>query len=202
MVHKNPELFQAYIGIGQMANQPLSEQMSFDFVMKEAQKNNDKESIEQLKKIGRPPYPGMTDVEMSNACDVQRAVLIKYAPMVNLNFKRMSKIMFKVLTDNGRTFKEKYNDVVHYLDYPASVILWPTCFHINLIRDVPEWKIPVYMMQGDNDHNTETSLAKEYFDSLKAPEKNWFLFENATHAVYSEYPEKYRSIYINEILQK
>lgn len=200
MVQKNPELFKAYIGIGQMANQPLSEQMSFDFVMAEAQKQNDTESIELLNTIGRPPYPEMTAAEMSYASDVERAIVEKYAPMVNLNFKRISNMIFKVLTDNSQTFKEKYNFIVHHSDYPAITVLWPTCFHINLIRDVPEWKIPVYMMQGDNDHYTETSLAKEYFDALQAPEKKWFLFENATHAIYSEYPEKYRSIYLNEIL--
>ena len=41
MVQKDPESFQAYIGIGQMANQPLSEQLSYDFVMTEAKKQND-----------------------------------------------------------------------------------------------------------------------------------------------------------------
>ena len=82
MVQKKPELFKAYIGVGQMANQPLSEQMSFDFAMKEAQKHNDKESIEQLNKIGRPPYPNMTNVEMAEACDVERAVVDKYGNII------------------------------------------------------------------------------------------------------------------------
>jgi pimeloyl-ACP methyl ester carboxylesterase len=56
-------------------------------------------------------------------------------------------------------------------------------------------------MQGDNDHFTETSLAKDYFDSIDAPVKKWYLFEDATHSVQYEYPEKYRSIYIHEILK-
>lgn len=200
MVQKKPELFKAYIGIGQMANQPLSEQMSFDFAMKEAQKYNDKESIEQLNIIGRPPYPDMTNVEMAEACDVERAVVDKYVPFrVYPGIKEISKL----LMDNGLTFGDKYASMQYYgTYYPAYNILWPTCFNINLIRDVPEWKIPVYIIQGDNDHYTETALAKEYFDSLKAPEKKWFLIENATHAVQMEYPEKYRAIYINEIMEK
>ena len=199
MVQKHPELFKAYIGVGQMANQPLSEQMSFDFAMKEAQKHNDKESIEQLNKIGRPPYPNMSNIEMAEACDVERLVVDKYAPYrFSPSFKQISGI----LLDNGLSFKDKYGSVQYYgTYYPAYNILWPTCFNINLIRDVPEWKIPVYIIHGDNDHYTETSLAKEYFDSLKAPEKKWFLIENATHAVTVEYPEKYRSIYVNEILK-
>jgi pimeloyl-ACP methyl ester carboxylesterase len=199
MVKENPELFKAYIGIGQMANQPLSEQMSFDFAMKEAQMHNDQVSIEQLNTIGRPPYPNMTNVEMAEACDVERAVVEKYEPhRVNPGIREIGGI----LLDNGLSFREKYASMQYYgTYYPAYNILWPTCFHINLIRDVPEWKIPVYIIQGDNDHYTETSLAKDYFDSLKAPEKKWFLIENATHGVQVEYPEKYRAIYINEIVK-
>jgi len=105
MVRKKPELFHAYIGIGQMANQPLSEQMSFDFAMKEAQKHNDEESIEQLNLIGRPPYPNMTNVEMAEACDVERLVVDKYAPYrMSPGFKEISGI----LLDHGHSFKDKY----------------------------------------------------------------------------------------------
>lgn len=199
MVQKKPELFKAYIGIGQMANQPLSEQISFDFAMTEAKKHNDKESIEALNRIGRPPYPHMNNVEMAEASDVERAVADKYAPFrVSPTFE----IVSDILLDNGLVFKEKYAMFQYFgTYYPAYHILWPTCFNINLIRNVPEWKIPVYIMQGDNDHSTETALAKAYFDTLKAPIKKWYLFENATHAVQMEYPEKYRSIYINDILK-
>ena len=61
------------------------------------------------------------------------------------------------------TFKEKFILVANReLNSNAYWILWPTCFNINLMRDVPEWKMPVFIMHGENDHYTETSLAKQY----------------------------------------
>lgn len=200
MVQKNPELFHAYIGIGQMANQPISEQLSFDFVMNQAVKQNDTISINQLSRIGRPPYPNKSNVEMANACSKERMFVRKYAPP---RLTLTSMIFLKaLLLDRTRTFKEKYARIFNTeLNEHAFRVLWPTCFNVNLMRDVPEWKIPVFIIQGDNDHNTETSLAKAYFDSIKAPSKRWFLFKNATHGVQFEYPETYRSIYINEILK-
>ena len=84
----------------------------------------------------------------------------------------------------------------------SAKILESTAIDMNLMRDIPELKVPIYILQGDNDHFTETSVAKMYFDSIIAPSKKWFLFENGTHGVQVEYPEKYRSIYINEILGK
>ncbi|MCZ4410043.1 alpha/beta hydrolase [Cryomorphaceae bacterium 1068] len=195
MVQENPEFFHAYIGIGQMANQPLSEKLSYDFAMTQAQSQNDTVSIRQLNKIGRPPYPNKSNEEMAEACNVQRTVVTKYErPRINADFSGIKAL----LLDNSMTFDEKLSP---NQDVPAFRLLWPTCFQINLMRDIPKWEIPVYIMHGDNDHFTETSLAKAYFDSLEAPSKEWFLFEDATHPVQFEYPEKYRSIYIDEILR-
>jgi len=204
MVQKEPELFHAYIGIGQMANQPISEQLSYDFVMREAEKQNDTISINMLKSIGRPPYPNKSNEEMAYACNIERDIVEKYAP--HNWFKGVSQFQFfkGIMLNNGMTFKEKFSPTYGdpELSEHAFKILWPTCFNINLMRDVPDWEIPVYIMQGDNDHYTETSLAKQYFDSIQAPNKRWYLFENATHSIHAEYPGKYRSIYIDEILKK
>lgn len=198
MVQKNPEHFEAYIGIGQMANQTLSEQLSYDFVRSEAVLRKDTVSLRLLDSIGRPPYPNRSNAEMAGACDIERAIVSKYVPMKwNISSFEFTKT---VLLNDGWTFKEKKDYMNGTIEEWAYIELWPTCFNINLMRDVPEWKIPVYIMHGDNDHYTETSLAKQYFDSIQAPLKKWFLFENATHAVNYEYPEKYRSLIVNEIL--
>ena len=195
MVQEKPDFFHAYIGVGQMANQPLSEQLSYDFVMAKAQNQNDTISIEQLNNIGRPPYPNKSDAEMARACNIQRSIVTKYErPRINPDFSGLSAL----LLDNSMTFDQKLNPKQKY---PAFQLLWPTCFNVNLMRDIPKWEIPVYIMHGDNDHYTETSLAKAYYDSLEAPMKKWFLFENATHPLQFEYPQKYRSIYIDEILK-
>jgi pimeloyl-ACP methyl ester carboxylesterase len=155
--------------------------------------------MKQLELIGRPPYPDKSPREMAEACDIERLIVDKYAPPRGDIFGPA--ILKEILLDNGMTFKEKFVPVFKPVNWNAYQILWPTCFHINLMRDVPEWEIPVYIMQGENDHYTETILAKEYFDSIVAPEKKWFLFEKNSHGANYDDPEKYRSIYVNEILR-
>jgi pimeloyl-ACP methyl ester carboxylesterase len=154
--------------------------------------------------IGRPPYPDKTNAEMAEACDIERLVVDKYVPHKPPVDNAMIKLVKKVLLYNGFSLKNKLNMIFNYdaMIEPAYTILWPTCFNVNLIRDVPEWKIPVFIVQGENDHHTETSLAKEYFDSIQAPFKKWYLFEGAGHGANIEQPEKYRSIYLNEILKR
>lgn len=201
MVQKKPELYHAYIGSGLMANQSLSEELSYEFAMSESQKHNDTLSIHQLKQIGRPPYVKNSKNSVTEAFEIERQIVMKYTPTkLDIDFTFI-KSMF---LDNGLTFNEKFTDMINSPEtyYPASKILESTAIDMNLMRDIPELKVPVYILQGDNDHFTETSVAKTYFDSLIAPSKKWFLFEDGTHGVQIEYPKKYRSIYINEILGK
>ncbi|KAA5827528.1 alpha/beta hydrolase [Algibacter amylolyticus] len=201
MVQKKPELYHAYIGSGICAKQAESEILSYDFVMAEAQKRNDTVSINQLKKIGRPPYTNKPGMEISDAIEIERTIVFKYAPIKMDTGFNLIKGMFM---DNGLTFKEKFTDMINKPEsyYPAAKLMESTALNVNLFRDVPELKVPVYFMHGDNDHFTETEIAKAYFDALVAPSKKWFLFENGTHGVQIEYPEKYRAIYVNEILKK
>ena len=201
MVQKKPELFHAYVGSGLMANQSLSEELSYDFAMSEAKKHNDTISINQLKQIGRPPYTNNLNNSLTEALEIERTIVMKYAP---LKLDTDYSFLISMFLDNGLTFQEKFTDMLNSPEsyYPAYKILESTAIDMNLMRDIPELKVPVYILQGDNDHFTETSVAKAYFDSLVAPSKKWFLFENGTHGVQVEFSEKYRSIYINEILKK
>lgn len=112
---------------------------------------------------------------MAHTCDVERKIVVKYAsPQNTVNFN----IVLQLYLDNGLTFNEKFKSMIANPEviYPTYNLLWPTCFNVNLMADVPEWKVPIYIMQGDNDHFTETSLAKVYFDSLQAPTKKMVCF--------------------------
>ena len=197
MIQKDPGLFEAYIGIGQMADQVRSEEMSYDFVLDQATGLNDTAVLRQLKELGRPPY--LSAEKVTKAIDQQRQLVDKYVP-----FKAMPGLFegFKtIMLYNGWTFKQKLALFTSYTYLgPGYEILWPTCASIKLIRDVTELNVPVYILQGELDHYTETSLARDYFDTLQAPLKRWYLFEDAGHAAHWEYPEKYRDIIIGDVL--
>lgn len=200
MAQKKPELYHAYIASGMDANPTLSEPLSYNFVIKKAKENNDTLAINQLKQIGKPPYVENSNNSVTEAFQIERRLVQKYAPLQR-NFGYG--FLVDMFMDNGLTFNEKFTDMLNSPDtyYPGAKLLESAALNINLMRDVPELKVPVYMLHGDNDHYTEISVAKAYFNSIIAPSKEWFLFENGTHGVQIEYPEKYRSIYINHILK-
>lgn len=56
LVYCYPEKFEAYIGIGQVVNMNDNERLSYQYVLKEAKKSNNKRAVKSLEGIGEPPY--------------------------------------------------------------------------------------------------------------------------------------------------
>lgn len=216
MAQKRPDLFHAYIGIGQMGNQLLSEQIAYDFSLEKALEANDTVSINKLKAIGRPPYA--TNQEMIEAVNIVRQISRMYLPRPQFDKKEEKgeeeveevegelEFLTKFLLNKNVSFKMKkeylFGPEKKEDNTPGFKLLWATCTNINLMRDVPDWQIPVYILQGEHDYSTEVSVAKAYFDSLNAPIKKWFTFEDGWHIPIFQDPKKYRAIMETEVLNK
>lgn len=198
MVQEKPQLFHAYFGVAQMSNQIQNEILSYNFALSEAKKRQDTLAIQTLKELGSPPYP--TKEEATNAIPIERSYVAKYSPN-NLNFNN-GDLMKLILLYDGWSMGFKWQVIKEGQYGKSAPILWKeTMVDLNLINEVPDWQIPVYIFHGSEDHFAVTSLSKTYFDSINAPLKEFFLFEGNGHFVSAENPEKYRNL-VEEILKE
>jgi pimeloyl-ACP methyl ester carboxylesterase len=198
MVREKPGLFEAYIGIGQVSDGPQSEILSYNFALDQALKSDDSAAVSSLQKIGSPPY---STVEAGNeAVQIQRRIVSRYMPD-NTSYSMMS-ILKLIFFYEGWSFRYKFNYFKSMGYGPAAPLLWPEAAKTNLFEEMTEWPIPVYILQGDTDHFTETSLAISWFDSINAPYKKMKIFENTGHVVFFERPVEYREFYISEVLHQ
>lgn len=197
MAQRQPDLFEAFIGIGQVSNKPRNEKLSYNFVLEEARNRNDTTAIRELKRIGPPPYKTIEEIKV--AVPLQRSYVSKYVPSkITMSTYESLRLM---LLYKGWSLGYKMKVLTEGMYGVSTPILWSENVNLNLIKAVPEWEIPIYILQGENDHFAETTLAKAYFDSLEAPSKEFYLFDDSGHFVSAENPEKYRSIVLNDILQ-
>ena len=198
MVFREPDLFYAYFGIGQGANSLKSEQLSYDFVYKSAKEANDNKTINELKKIGRPPYS--TDSEWIKNILTERKVLKKYEGPDS----KKKRSMFSI-----------YKDFIFYPEYSVSdklkalkgspfsqKHLWPEAKRTNLFENTTKFKIPIYIFQGKYDLSTVTSVSKEYFDTIEAPQKQYYCFDRSAHWPHINEFEKYKSIIKTIVIHK
>lgn len=177
MAEKHPELLNAYIAFSPVINQTKSEQMLLDQLKLKAKSESDTKAQEELNMVKIP----FTD----------------YGQMYYLR-----KWMFSY---DGHPFAEKDLPLLKQFMEDWSKTWMPTWNEVmqkNLFRELPRINCPVYFFLGKKDLQTNFNVSKEYFEILKAPKKNIFIFENAGHSVLTEEAGEVQKIIINEILEK
>jgi pimeloyl-ACP methyl ester carboxylesterase len=183
VVQRYPELFYAYIGIGQCVDMQRNESISYQFVMDEARKRNNSTALRQLEKIGPPPYDNLREL------GTQRKWLTRFGGGITREgkFSPLIKIAIKAPEYTPADFL-KYL----YGNYYGSKHLEDEVMTINFLEQVPRLDVPVYFFEGRHDYNTPWELVQEYYDRLGAPQgKQLIWFENSAHSPNLEEPEKF-----------
>jgi pimeloyl-ACP methyl ester carboxylesterase len=200
-IHKYPELFQAYIGIGQVSDQRKSEELSYQFVLNKAKETSNQKAIKELEEIGYPEnglYKNKKDGMMA-----ERNWVMYYGGSA---WTKTKKDMFPMFILPLLTFREyTVTDKINYLKgiSLSQNMLWDPLMNQQLVDVVRKVDVPVYILQGRHDYQTCYDLAKIYFDSLQAPRKEFIEFSNSAHMLpYNLEVEKFHDIMINKILKE
>ena len=191
IVQRYPELFYAYIGIGQVVNIRENEKISYQFVYEEAKKIGNKKALKQLEKI--QPYTG----ENIKSLKIQRKWLAKFG-----GFMHGEKSMWPLIKIG--LFSPEYSIKDMFKFYKginfSTEKLWVDMFKINFFNQVPEIKVPVYFCVGKYDYNTPFELVERYYEQLQVPKKKLIWFEKSAHNPNFEEPQKFDELLINQVL--
>ena len=77
--------------------------------------------------------------------------------------------------------------------------VWNEVMNIDLPKALKEVNCPVYFFVGKNDIQTSTEITEKYFEELKAPKKDLFLFENSGHQIHHDESEKFQNTIIQTL---
>ena len=78
---------------------------------------------------------------------------------------------------------------VDQCDHHSIHKIWTDVVALRFDESVKKLDVPVFLFQGDHDQNTPTVLAKEWFDNLEAPYKEYVPFHESAHSPIKEEPE-------------
>lgn len=194
-IQKHPELFHAYIGMGQAANMQKNELISYEWTLEQAQKANDEGVFKTLINIGRPPYQGD---DWQKKMIKQRRYLGKYGGELYGSSKGAMPLVIKSLISTTEyTFLDKVNFFRGSLN--STHLLWKELMTVNLEEQASDLKVPLYFMLGKHDYEVPFMLAEQYLKTLDAPGKELIWFENSAHFPNVEENEKFNEILINQV---
>jgi len=189
--YQYPEQYHSYFGVSQICQQYKGEKTGFEWVKDEANRRNDTEAIKSLSEISFPDSLA-NGQEWLDHLGVERRYLNKYGAGVAHEMTGTWPFMKMFLNAKEYTLSEKINSMSGMMISMKE--LWPEMISKNLLNEIDSMQLPVYIFQGIHDRQTPYSIASDFFDQLKAPEKEFFSFDNSAHSPLVEEVDKFNSI--------
>lgn len=180
---KRPDLFYAYVGIGQNVNTHENERISFEYGLAQAKAHQNAEAIKELESIA--PYPGDKPVTRERIIIARKwpqfyggltawrddSPYFFNAPVLSPEYEYRD----RVAVDEGNVFT-------------LGRIL-PEFLAVDY-TGVREFPIPVVMFMGRHDYTTPSEPTAKWLDAVKAPSKQAVWFERSSHMIPWEEPGK------------
>jgi len=193
--YQHPELYHAYFGVGQSCMQYEAEKVSFDWVKEQAILQNDKKGIQKLSKLSFPSKDADSD-EFIKFIMQERKYVNKYGGAIHGETSISSLLKFVIKADEY-SFKDKIN----YMRGSKFSIshLYSKQIQSDLSQEIDSMQVPVYIFQGKYDYQCPTQTAYKFYEQLKAPKKDFFIFENSAHSPNMEEPKKFNALVLKKV---
>lgn len=175
LVNEKPEYYAGLIGTGQMVDFEETEITDYNKAIEIAQERDDTKTVEKLLRQGEPPY-------YEGNIAMKSATYLNYLSSYMAGDPNISNGGFNTLRD---MFSSEYG-ILDSINYMLGIIntfnvVYPQLYDMDLREEYPKLEVPIYLFIGRNDVNAPTALVEEYYNSLKAPEKELVWFEHSGH---------------------
>lgn len=170
VIARHPELYHAYVGIGQLARSAPIAGIQDEYIRQCAKRAGDLKALNELNERGE---------------SVREELLFKFGGELH-RAKSFLPLLLTGLAAPEYSLHDARN-------IPKGVSLYSKHFVYNsidgeLMDAIPQVKIPVYFFTGRYDFTDPFTLTEEYFSKIDAPEKHFVWFEQSAHFPFYEEP--------------
>lgn len=196
---REPELYNAYIGMGQITNQAESEKIAYNFMLEQYTNSGNQKRVNEFKKY----HVSESD---SNLVSYYKSALrdqCMHELGIGTTHKMKSvflDIFIPVWTCKAYTFREKIYIWKSKFSFLPKTNLINELLETDFTSKVPAIEIPVYFLSGKYDLTVNINLAKAYLVKLHAPLKGFYTFSNSAHSPLFEEPDLVRQIIEKNVL--
>ncbi|BCA55665.1 alpha/beta hydrolase [Nitrospira sp. KM1] len=175
----HPEKVAAYVGVGQIADMPAGERLSYEFAQSQARQRKDQKAIRELEEIGAPPHS-------VNAMLVSRKWVERLGGTFHGNLSTGALIWSALMTDEA--------NLIDLVDFGRGnrfslEHLWQELAALRLSERYESFSVPIVFILGRYDHVVPSVLAERYFHQLRSPRKHLVWFEQSAHNPPFEEPD-------------
>jgi proline iminopeptidase len=191
-VQRAPELYSAYVGVGQMVSPAATDRAFYRATLDWARSRGDDALVSTLTEQGPPPYDSVLDYEpaLSHEHDIW-----PYDRSANSEGQGgFSENLFV----EEYTLLEQLHNLGAFLDTFSAV--YPQLQALDLRRTAPSLDVPVFLAQGRHEAPGRAVYADEWFERLRAPAKTRRVFATSGHRPLWEQPDAFTRFMRDEVL--
>lgn len=168
LIARHPELYHAYVGIGQLARSAPAAGIQDQFIHQSAMRAGDHKALEELDQKGPA---------------VREDLLFRFGGELH-HAKSFTPLLLTGLMAPEYSLRDVGN-------VRRGVALYSRYFVYNsipgeLMDAITRVKVPVYFFTGRYDYTDPFTLTEEYFSRIDAPRKRLVWFENSAHFPFYE----------------
>jgi pimeloyl-ACP methyl ester carboxylesterase len=194
LMQQYPNLYHAYVGTGQMVDAVENDTRIYNHAIELAEEWGRTETVAQLRQNGPPPYPPETVISKFGTFN---NVLNDYMHMNAHGEGTGHNLMLDSLAAPEYGLLDKVNWLVGLARTFRTV--YPQLNDLDFREQVTTLDVPVYFIAGRWDVNADMPLAREYFDLLDAPHKQWIWFEDSAHTPSWDEPSRFVDVMVNTV---
>lgn len=188
-VQKEPQLYKAYIAVGQITNQDESEKLAYQYMLEYYSKNGDNSTLMKIKE---------NSYLSDGYSKIRDDIMHRSGIGTTHKMKSVIKGVFLASLKNREyTIGEKINLWIGKMLLNNNGELKMTD---DLRETVTTLEVPTYFFSGAFDYTVNWKMSEEYLKQIKAPIKEFYLFENSAHSPIFEEPDKVVKIIKSDIL--
>lgn len=180
--HKYPELYYAYIGMGQIANDALNSKMNYEYLVNYFAEAGDDAMVRKINKY-------KTDDGWNPPGNVVEQILCKAGAATTRDCRSdVTDIFLPVMWNSEYTFAEKCNIWKGKMKSAKTQLMQDR--YIDFMSVYTEFELPIYFFSGKYDYTVNHELSEMYLEKITAPAKEFYLFEDSAHSPLFEESEK------------
>lgn len=185
-VQRSPELFHAYVGTGQMVDQFATDKLMYAESLADAVVRGDDATADALRELGEPPYDETLDYPMAIASnpkwmDFEHGADYDPASEYPASLFVAEYTLIEQLRGMG-AIAETFD------------VLYPQLEDTDFRVQVPRLEVPVHVVEGRYEAAGRETLAREWFELLSAPSKQYVVFQNSGHNPTFDEPGRFAEL--------
>jgi pimeloyl-ACP methyl ester carboxylesterase len=176
IVKQRPDLFEAYVGTGQLVDMRVNFRRSHERVLAHARDTGDASAVGELEAAGPPPFGSVASWRAFRKWrnEYQR----KLATAEPLRLVRSPEYS----TAQDLADDEAADDLSFaHFNFAGTSMTGPL-MDVDLRKLGASFPIPIYVIQGAMDLNAVPDVAREYVEWIEAPAKQFLLVPGSGHA--------------------